>query len=90
LTSSLPADFSQKPSNPDDWEDEPVDANHSLTCIGRWRNAGPDTHKKMFSVFDESGIFIAACCHRFILLACDMIRSGELFVDLPSINFVLH
>ncbi|KAG2105063.1 uncharacterized protein F5147DRAFT_746487 [Suillus discolor] len=34
--------------------------------------------KKMFSVFDESGIFIAACQHRFILLACDMVRSGEL------------
>jgi hypothetical protein len=86
----LPADFLQKPSNPDDWEDEPVDANRSLTCIGRWRNAGLNTHKKMFSVFNESGIFIAACRHRFILLACDMIQSGELFVDLPSINFVLH
>ncbi|KAG1771089.1 hypothetical protein EV702DRAFT_1181517 [Suillus placidus] len=29
----------------------------------------------MFSVFDESGIFIAACRHRFVLLACDMVRS---------------
>ncbi|KAG1735554.1 hypothetical protein EDB19DRAFT_1638281, partial [Suillus lakei] len=28
--------------------------------------------KKMFAVFDESGIFIAACWHRFVLLACDM------------------
>ncbi|KAG1848222.1 hypothetical protein F4604DRAFT_1594049 [Suillus subluteus] len=34
----------------------------------------------MFSVFDESRIFIAACRHRFILLACDMVKSGELFV----------
>ncbi|KAG1800235.1 uncharacterized protein HD556DRAFT_1207086, partial [Suillus plorans] len=34
--------------------------------------------KKMFSVFDESGIFIAACRHRFVLLACDMIQSREL------------
>ncbi|KAG1749166.1 uncharacterized protein EDB91DRAFT_1235645 [Suillus paluster] len=34
--------------------------------------------KRMFAVFDESGIFIAACQHRFILLACDMIKSGEL------------
>ncbi|KAG2051365.1 hypothetical protein BDR06DRAFT_983635 [Suillus hirtellus] len=32
----------------------------------------------MFSVFDESGIFIAACQHRFILLTCDMVHSGEL------------
>ncbi|KIK35337.1 hypothetical protein CY34DRAFT_26631 [Suillus luteus UH-Slu-Lm8-n1] len=29
-------------------------------------------------MFDQSGIFIAACRHRFVLLACDMIRSGEL------------
>ncbi|KIJ58422.1 hypothetical protein HYDPIDRAFT_74545, partial [Hydnomerulius pinastri MD-312] len=34
--------------------------------------------KRMFAVFQESGIFIASCWHRFVLLACDMIRSGEL------------
>ncbi|KAG2738191.1 hypothetical protein P692DRAFT_201842827 [Suillus brevipes Sb2] len=32
----------------------------------------------MFAVSDVSGIFIAACQHQFILLACDMIKSGEL------------
>ncbi|KAG2071084.1 hypothetical protein BDR04DRAFT_1016866, partial [Suillus decipiens] len=36
--------------------------------------------KCMFSVFDKSRIFIAVCCHQFILLACDMVKSGELFV----------
>ncbi|KAG2151064.1 uncharacterized protein EDB93DRAFT_1240135 [Suillus bovinus] len=50
----------------------------SFTCVDRWRNAGPEQCKRMFSVFDESGIFIAACRHRFILLACDMVKSGEL------------
>ncbi|KAG1773750.1 hypothetical protein EV702DRAFT_1200889 [Suillus placidus] len=49
-----------------------------FSCADRWKNAGPEMRKKMFSVFDESGIFIAACRHRFVLLACDMIRSGEL------------
>ncbi|KAG2159585.1 uncharacterized protein EDB93DRAFT_1073560, partial [Suillus bovinus] len=34
--------------------------------------------KRMFSVFDESRIFIAACRHQFILLACDMVKGGEL------------
>ncbi|KAG1779852.1 hypothetical protein EV702DRAFT_936546, partial [Suillus placidus] len=34
--------------------------------------------KKMFSVFDESGIFIAACRHQFVPLPCDMVWSGEL------------
>ncbi|KAG0703464.1 hypothetical protein DFH29DRAFT_803365, partial [Suillus ampliporus] len=34
--------------------------------------------KKMFLVFHESGIFIAACHHHFVLLVCNMIQSGEL------------
>ncbi|KAG1893995.1 uncharacterized protein F5891DRAFT_1131069 [Suillus fuscotomentosus] len=50
----------------------------SFTCVNQWRNAGPEQRKRMFSVFDESGIFIAACRHWFILLACDMVKSGEL------------
>lgn len=36
----------------------------------------------MFSVFDKSGIFIAACRHQFILFVCDMVKSGELCVIL--------
>ncbi|KAJ8584680.1 hypothetical protein M405DRAFT_746585 [Rhizopogon salebrosus TDB-379] len=46
-------------------EDDPaVETNPtpgSFSCADRWKNAGPETRKKMFSVFDESGIFIAAC-----------------------------
>jgi Kyakuja-Dileera-Zisupton transposase len=70
----------QRESNDDNWMDDTVgtEAGGTFTCVNRWRNAGPETRKKMFSVFDESGIFIAACRHRFVLLACDMIRSGEL------------
>lgn len=66
----------------DDWNDaEPTNESVSpFTCIDRWRNAGPEQRKRMFTVFDESGIFIAACRHRFVLLACDMVKSGELYV----------
>ncbi|KAJ7659535.1 hypothetical protein B0H17DRAFT_1145282 [Mycena rosella] len=32
----------------------------------------------MWGIFDETGIFLALCRHRFVLLLCDMIRSGEL------------
>ncbi|KAI5984618.1 hypothetical protein EDD15DRAFT_2201177 [Pisolithus albus] len=49
-----------------------------FNCVDRWRNAKADVRKKTFDVFEESGIFIATCRHRFILLACDMIKSGEL------------
>jgi len=34
----------------------------------------------MFKMFDESGLFLCACEHGFILLFCDMIQSGELCV----------
>ncbi|KAF8878306.1 hypothetical protein BD779DRAFT_1613056 [Infundibulicybe gibba] len=63
----------------DDWED--IDAEEqvsSMNCVNRWRNAGPEERKKMFSMFDESGIFIASCRHRSVLFVCDMIKSGEL------------
>jgi hypothetical protein len=54
------------------------DADAISQCMQRWRNAGPDSQKRMFDVFDETGIFLVACRHGFILMMCDMIRSGEL------------
>ncbi|KAI5996379.1 hypothetical protein EDD15DRAFT_2387353 [Pisolithus albus] len=62
----------------DDWPAEVPDVPKDFNCIDRWRNAKADVRKKTFEVFEESGIFIAACQHRFILLACDMMKSGEL------------
>ncbi|KAG1723944.1 hypothetical protein EDB19DRAFT_1897988 [Suillus lakei] len=63
----------------DDWGDVLSKMEGSeFRCMDRWRNAGPEQRKKMFAVFDESGIFIAACRHQFVLLACNMVRSGEL------------
>ncbi|KAI6011365.1 hypothetical protein BKA83DRAFT_4467060 [Pisolithus microcarpus] len=50
----------------------------SFTCVERWRNAGPEQRKRMFSMFHETGIFITSCRHRFVLLACNMVKSGEL------------
>jgi len=61
-----------------------------FNCTDRWRNAGPEQCKKMFATFEESGIFIAACRHRFVLLACDMIRSGELLEYLFFVSHDIH
>lgn len=47
----------------DDWEDVNPAAGPGLPCINRWRNAGPEEQKKMFLMFEESGIFIASCHH---------------------------
>ncbi|EPQ50029.1 hypothetical protein GLOTRDRAFT_21641, partial [Gloeophyllum trabeum ATCC 11539] len=73
----------------DDWEDLP-ETDPVSTCIDRWRNAGPEQRKKMFALFDESGIFLAACRHGTVLLICDMIRSGELAkYPLATVNKIL-
>ena len=50
------------------------------TCVERWRNAGPEARKKMFALFAIAGIFLAICRHGHVLVICDMIRSGELYV----------
>ncbi|KAJ3831300.1 hypothetical protein F5878DRAFT_517426, partial [Lentinula raphanica] len=47
-------------------------------CTDNWKAAAADTQKRMWDVFDESGYFVSACRHGFILWVADMIRSGEL------------
>ncbi|KAJ3751717.1 hypothetical protein EV360DRAFT_56461 [Lentinula raphanica] len=69
------------------WEDEgssgdPTDgARDSSTvkqCTENWKAAASDSQKRMWNVFDESGVFVSACRHGFVLWICDMVRSGEL------------
>ncbi|KAJ6552453.1 hypothetical protein DFH09DRAFT_1248675 [Mycena vulgaris] len=33
---------------------------------------------RMWGIFDETGIFLSLCCHGFVLLIADMVKSGEL------------
>ena len=48
-------------------------------CVRNWKAAASDAQKKsMWEIFDETGIFAAACRHGFILIVVDMVRSGEL------------
>lgn len=58
--------------------DNPVPDAALTPCVKRWKNAGPEARKKMFAMFHIAGIFVALCRHGFVLLVCDMIRSGEL------------
>ncbi|KAK7016037.1 hypothetical protein R3P38DRAFT_3321519 [Favolaschia claudopus] len=48
------------------------------TCVERWKAAGPEARKKMFSLFAIPGIFVIVCRHGHLVVGCDMIRSGEL------------
>ncbi|KAI0038356.1 hypothetical protein FA95DRAFT_1567791 [Auriscalpium vulgare] len=50
----------------------------SNPCAERWENMAPDITKKMWGVFDETGIFISVCRHGFLLVLADMVKSGEL------------
>ena len=59
------------------------------TCVDRWRNAGPEARKKMYALFAIAGIFLAVCRHGHVLVMCDMIRSGELYV-IPFWNLFSH
>lgn len=47
-------------------------------CAEKWKANADDNKKVMWDVFDECGIFITVCRHGIVLLACDMVRSGEL------------
>ncbi|KAI0640521.1 hypothetical protein C8Q79DRAFT_1004171 [Trametes meyenii] len=47
-------------------------------CTQNWKAADNDSKKKMWGIFNETGIFASACRHGFILWIVDMVRSGEL------------
>ena len=68
----------------DDLEDEASEYDPTAICISHWCNAGPEVHKQMFEMFDETGLFLCVCRHGIVLLMCDMIRSGELWVELSD------
>lgn len=49
-------------------------------CASNWKAAASVEKKRMWGVFDETGVFASACPHGFILWLADMIQSGELYV----------
>ena len=38
----------------------------------------PDITKRMWGIFDETGIFLSLCRHGFTLVIADMVQSGEM------------
>ncbi|KAH7904826.1 hypothetical protein BJ138DRAFT_1119044 [Hygrophoropsis aurantiaca] len=47
-------------------------------CSGRWKNMDDEKTKRMWGVYDETGIFLSVCRHGFSLVIADMVQSGEL------------
>ncbi|KAI0323240.1 hypothetical protein GY45DRAFT_1213278, partial [Cubamyces sp. BRFM 1775] len=47
-------------------------------CAKTWKAATADERKRVWGVFDETGVFACACRHGLLLWLVDMVRSGEL------------
>jgi hypothetical protein len=48
-------------------------------CATNWKAAASKEKKRMWGVFDETGVFACACPHGFVLWIADMVQSGELY-----------
>ncbi len=59
-------------------EGDPTDGAPESSCASNWKAAASDEKKHMWAIFEETGVFAAACRHGFVLWLIDMIRSGEL------------
>ncbi|KAG2031226.1 hypothetical protein BDR03DRAFT_1016313 [Suillus americanus] len=55
-------------------KDTPVDD----SCEGHWANMDSAKMKNAWGIYNETGVFVAVCCHGFCLLIVDMVQSGEL------------
>ncbi|KAG2126016.1 hypothetical protein DEU56DRAFT_700369, partial [Suillus clintonianus] len=62
----------------EDTEADPTRRNIASDCSKNWKAAASDEKKRMWSIFDETGIFVSACRHGLLLWVADMVRSGEL------------
>ncbi|KAJ7078299.1 hypothetical protein B0H15DRAFT_924811 [Mycena belliarum] len=47
-------------------------------CGERWQNMKEDVTARAYGMYDETGFFPALCRHNFVLVAVDMVKSGEL------------
>ncbi len=54
------------------------DGDDESPCSERWQNMINDMSAKTWGIFDKTGFFICLYCHGFVLLATDMVCSGEL------------
>ncbi|KAG2120942.1 uncharacterized protein F5147DRAFT_741824 [Suillus discolor] len=68
-----------------------VGENMERLCTENWKAAAAEAKKKMWGIFEETGIFACACHHGMILWIVDMVHSGELFkYPLSIVNKVLE
>ncbi|KAL4066600.1 hypothetical protein J3A83DRAFT_4359993 [Scleroderma citrinum] len=54
-----------------------TEGNEDNPCAGCWKNMKDQHTARMWSVFDETGIFMVVCHHGFSLVIADMVWSSE-------------
>ncbi|KAI0323512.1 hypothetical protein GY45DRAFT_1264444 [Cubamyces sp. BRFM 1775] len=64
----------EAPGEAPDGQDDPT------PCTERWKASAAEHEKRALNIYETTGIFVCACRHGFIQLACEMVRSGELYV----------
>jgi len=52
----------------------------TVACADNWKASQANELRRMWNIYEETGIFAAACRHGLILWLVDMVRSGELLV----------
>ncbi|EIW82713.1 hypothetical protein CONPUDRAFT_163795 [Coniophora puteana RWD-64-598 SS2] len=71
--------------------DESAEVDENNPCASRWKNMKDDKTKRMWGIFDETGLFGSVCRHGFSLVIADMVRSGELAkYPLAVVEKMLH
>jgi hypothetical protein len=67
---------------PDENDGDPTDGTpdsiNPAPCADNWKAAAAEERKRMWAIFEESGVFASACRHGFVLWIADMVRCGEL------------
>ena len=67
-----------------DSEGDPTDGAHpglTVACADNWKASQAGEVRRMWNIYEETGIFATACRHGLILWVADMVRSGELSVS---------
>jgi hypothetical protein len=78
------------PTDGDPTDGMPTGLLPTIPCANHWKASAAEERKRMWGVFEESGIFASACRHGMILWIIDMVRSGELYVLHSSIYIPTH
>ncbi|KAH9910445.1 uncharacterized protein BXZ73DRAFT_108989 [Epithele typhae] len=77
-TADADADDLIEDADPTATEGDPTDGAINSACASNWKAASADEKKRMWGIFEETGIFAMCCAHGRITWIADMVRSGEL------------